>query len=50
MAHRQILSDFCGIKKYIMETKHTKFPTPPWDMEIAAERRFASQETLPRLT
>jgi len=21
-----------------METKHTKFPTPPWDMEIAAER------------
>ena len=21
-----------------METTHTKFPTPPWDMEIAAER------------
>ena len=21
-----------------METKHTNFPTPPWDMEIAAER------------
>ena len=21
-----------------MDTKHTKFPTPPWDMEIAAER------------
>ena len=38
MARRRILSEFCGIKKYIMETKHTKFPTPPWDMETAAER------------
>jgi uncharacterized protein len=24
--------------KQIMATKHTKFPTPPWDMESAAER------------
>jgi hypothetical protein len=38
MARRQNLSEFCGTKKYIMETKHTKFPTPPWDMETAAKR------------
>ena len=38
MGRRRILSEFCAIKKYIMETKRTKFPTPPWDMEIAAER------------
>ena len=38
MGRWQIVSEFCGIKKYIMETKRTKFPTPPWDMEIAAER------------
>jgi nuclear transport factor 2 (NTF2) superfamily protein len=38
MARRQNLSEFCGTKKYIMETQRKKFPTPPWDMEIAAER------------
>ena len=38
MGQRRIFSEFCVIKKYIMETKRTKFPTPPWDMETAAER------------
>jgi nuclear transport factor 2 (NTF2) superfamily protein len=38
MVRRQNLSDFCGTKKHIMQTQRKKFPTPPWDMETAAER------------